>query len=134
MQEKTEEMLELDKDIALMREQASEPCQEDIRDERGRFRPGISGNPAGPGDGYKKKRVAVREQALAALDMLNDKSAAASWLYDLAIKDPRTYAMILSKTMPKDIKLDAKIASEDPKLANVELLARCAAIVEQIKG
>ena len=111
---------------------AGVPDQGKIRDSKGHWLPGVSGCLDGPGKGVVHKRVAVREQALAALDMLNDRSEKASWLYDLAIKDPRTYASILAKTMPKDVTIDATITAKDPKLANKELLERCEAITKAL--
>ncbi len=107
--------------------------QDERRDDKGQFIKGYSGNPEGGAKGSHHHLVQVRELALQALALLNKDSEKENWLLELAKKDPRTLAMILAKTMPKDIKADVTVSSSDPKLSNEELLARCKAITDGLK-
>ena len=72
-----------------------------IRDEQGRFVPGVSGNPKGPGPGYKKKLSRIAEGILAAYETLGGDESFAEW----AKRNKNEFYKMISTLLPKETKL-----------------------------
>ncbi len=90
-----------------------------MRDERGRWASGQSGNPNGRPRGTPNRTTASLKEAL-----LNafDEAGGEGWLVALARSDPRTFAGLLGRLIPREVQ--AQIEGGPPDMAELILAAR----------
>ena len=82
-----------------------------MRGQNGQFLPGSSGNESGRPRGAKSRTsAAVKEALLRAFDEVGGEA----WLVKLAKSDPRTFAVLLARLLPSEIK--AELAGIPPKI------------------
>jgi len=73
-----------------------------MRAENGQFLPGASGNANGRPRGAKSRTsAAVKEALLRAFDQAGGQA----WLVKLAESDPKTFAMLLAKVIPRELEV-----------------------------
>ncbi len=89
-----------------------------MRGQNGQFLPGSSGNESGRPRGAKSRTsAAVKEALLRAFDEVGGEA----WLVKLAKSDPRTFAVLLGKVLPREVGV---AVSEREGLAEKILAAR----------
>jgi len=74
--------------------------QDVIRDNKGRFIKGSTGNPTGPHVGYKKQATEVKKAIFEAFDKMGGLKTFVEW----AIKNKREAYKIIVGALPKDLK------------------------------
>lgn len=73
-----------------------------IRNEQGQFVKGVSGNPKGPGMGYKKKLNAIIEAMADTFDGVGGQKAFESW----AINHKEAFYKMVMQLLPKELKVE----------------------------
>jgi hypothetical protein len=73
----------------------------DVRDGNGRFVKGVSGNPSGPGNGYKKKLNKIIESYADAFEGLGGVESLLEW----ARSNKSVFYKIILTLLPKDFRL-----------------------------
>lgn len=75
-----------------------------LRDSKGRFVPGVSGNPTGPKPGFKKEAIEIKLAFIKAFHKLGGVNGLVKWAKGKGSK--KEFYRILATMLPKDIEID----------------------------
>jgi predicted SAM-dependent methyltransferase len=79
--------------------------QESVRDEKGRFRPGVSGNPNGPHSGLKHRASYIKECLFNVFDKWGGQEKLLLWVKESKLNEREFIKMLLS-VLPKEMQID----------------------------